>query len=81
MLEFIGLCALLFVAYKVLPDLIGFIVKMILGFIIIVVVVVALVVVIVVVVLVAVVAVVAVVVLFFTTSVTRRVRTWSTYCN
>jgi hypothetical protein len=39
MLEFIGLCALLFVAYKVLPDLIGFIVKMILGFIIIVVVV------------------------------------------
>ena len=39
MLEFIGLCALLFVANKVLPDLIGFIVKMILGFIIIVVVV------------------------------------------
>ena len=39
MLEFIGLCALLVIAYKVLPDLIGFIVKMILGFIIIVVVV------------------------------------------
>ena len=38
MLEFIGLCALLFVAYKVLPDLVGFIVKIILGFIIIIVV-------------------------------------------
>lgn len=38
MLEFIGLCALLLIAYKVLPDLIGFIVKVILGFIIIVIV-------------------------------------------
>jgi len=38
MLEFIGLCALLLIAYKVLPDLIGFIVKVILGFIILVIV-------------------------------------------
>ena len=38
MLEIIGLCALLLIAYKVLPDLIGFIVKVILGFIIIVIV-------------------------------------------
>jgi len=38
MLEVIGLCALLLIAYKVLPDLIGFIVKVILGFIIIVIV-------------------------------------------
>jgi hypothetical protein len=38
MLEFIGLCALMLIAYKVLPDLIGFIVKVILGFIIIVIV-------------------------------------------
>jgi hypothetical protein len=38
MLEFIGLCALLLIAYKVLPDLVGFIVKIILGFIIIIVV-------------------------------------------
>jgi hypothetical protein len=38
MLEFIGLCALLVIAYKVLPDLIGFIVKVILGFIILVIV-------------------------------------------
>lgn len=36
MLEFIGLCALLFIAYKVLPDLIGFLVKVIIGFIIVV---------------------------------------------
>ena len=38
MLEFIGLCALLLIAYKVLPDLVGFIVKIILGFIMIIVV-------------------------------------------
>ena len=36
MLEFIGLCALLLIAYKVLPDLIGFLVKVIIGFIIVV---------------------------------------------
>lgn len=36
MLEFIGLCALMFIAYKVLPDLIGFLVKVVIGFIIVV---------------------------------------------
>ena len=36
MLEFIGLCALMLIAYKVLPDLIGFLVKVVIGFIIVV---------------------------------------------
>ena len=34
MLEFIGLCALMLIAYKVLPALIGFLVKVVIGFII-----------------------------------------------
>jgi hypothetical protein len=34
MLEFIGLCALLVIAYKVLPDLVAVIVKIILGVVI-----------------------------------------------
>jgi len=36
MLEFLGLCVILYIAWKILPDLIGFLVKIILGFIIIV---------------------------------------------
>jgi hypothetical protein len=36
MLEFIGLCALMLIAYKVLPDLIGFLVKVVIGFVIVV---------------------------------------------
>ena len=36
MLEFIGLSALMLIAYKVLPDLIGFLVKVVIGFIIVV---------------------------------------------